>query len=96
MTGFDRDGNSDSVAGGSYDAYGFSTVTPFYHKVTGTAYNVAGFDSTGYHENGTLYDNDGLDKEGNTEDAAATYGTVTLGTGTADETVASRNSSNGN
>ena len=37
---------------GSYDENGFSTVTPFYHRDTGTLYDNDGYNSAGYNYDG--------------------------------------------
>ena len=37
---------------GSYDENGFSKVTPFYHKDTGTLYDNDGYNSAGYNYDG--------------------------------------------
>ena len=45
--GFTPPETSDDDESPTYDSGGFSTVTPFYHKDTDTAYNNAGFDKDG-------------------------------------------------
>ena len=62
--GFDKDGNSEPEEEVIYDSEGFSTTTPFYAQDTELEYNMAGFNYTGYHENGTLYDDEGYNSAG--------------------------------
>ena len=43
---------------GSYDANGFSTTTPFYHRVTGNKYDENGYNKAGYNNLGLNAAND--------------------------------------
>ena len=61
ITATDEDNNTSDLfvsfpavdsAGGSFDANGFSTVSPFYHRDTDTLYDNAGYNSAGFDSDG--------------------------------------------